>query len=176
MIKKISIVILFVLIALWQISFLQEFSIFRNYSQLILVISVIFIIFGKLKNGIWFSIIVGLILDMYSTFGFFHITIALLTAITSIHFIFKKLLSRKTIYSIIIVMFISTIIYNLSIWFTTNVFYWFNLHTMSIELNPQLLVQIIGKLIINSVLLVFLYTFIKFLINQLKTGFIVKSN
>jgi len=174
--KNIFIIFSAILLAIWQISFLYEFDFLINYLNFALVIIVLLAILINYKNSIIFTLTVGLTLDLFSPFSFGLITVALITTTLIIYSLYKKYFTQKSGYSLVIIMIISTIIFNLFLWLTTNTFYWFNWHDLNIIFSLSYLYQVIGQIILNTLVIILIWLLVKFVNKQIKTKFFFSSH
>ncbi|MFH0815101.1 MAG: hypothetical protein V1902_03455 [Candidatus Falkowbacteria bacterium] len=79
-----------------------------------------FVFWGFLLNfreAIVFSVIVGIILEIYSAFAFGAILLGLLVALSVCNWIFLSALTNRSLYTIIILMFLATLVYHFVFWF-----------------------------------------------------------
>lgn len=174
--KNFLIILSAILLAIWQVSFLYEFNFLKNNLNFVLVIIVLLAIIINYKNSIIFTLTAGLTLDLFSPFSFGLITIALITTTLIIYLLFKKYFTRKSGYSLIIIMIVSTITFNLLLWLTTNFFYWFNWHDLNIIFSLSYLYQIIGQIILNTFIICLIWLLLKFVNKQVRTKFLFSSH
>ena len=134
--------IIVILIVIFQISFLYDFTFFRNFLNIVLISVVLLTLFSSYQKGFIFAVTAGLLLDIYSPYNFGIITIALIVPVFLIWYLFKKLFARKTTYSLSIAMIVTTISFHLVIWLLTNIFYWFNLNNITLYLTRGYIISV----------------------------------
>lgn len=174
--KKVFLALMSILITIWQISFLYEFNYLREHLNLVLVLAILLVVISNFKNGFIFALFAGLVLDLYSPFNFGILTVALLTTTFIISVLFRKLITQKSIYSLLIVIIVGTIVYNFTIWSLTNVFYWLDWNFLTIAFSTHFLYQIFGQILSHSLVIVIFWILIKSIKKQIKSKFLFSSN
>ncbi|MFA6098443.1 MAG: hypothetical protein WCV50_00600 [Patescibacteria group bacterium] len=172
MTKWITFGIFAILIALFQISFLFEFNIFNQYLNLIVLMVVLFSILKDYKTALIFAIISGLVLDIYSPFSFGIITLSLAATVPVMHVIFIKFIAHKSIFTLILAIIVSLLVYNLVLWSFTNIFYWLGWNDFTIKLNPSYLNNLIIQLAFQIILMSIIYFSLKFIKTKFRNKFI----
>jgi hypothetical protein len=173
MIKKTLFVLITILFTLFQISFISQFASLALYCNCVLILTVLISTLGNFKLGFAFAIISGFVLDLYSSFNFGIITVSLLSSIIIMYYLFRKLLARKSVYSIILVMAISTIAYHLIFLATTNIMFWFNWSDIVSVINKQYANIIIIQLVVHSLLIASVYWIIHLVNRKIRSRFII---
>ncbi len=176
MLKPTAYILIIVLLSLFQISFLDQIYIFNTSVNLILVLIVLLATFGKLNRALLFTIIASFILDLYSAYPFGHITFAFMIVTVLVYIVFKKIISHKTIISLLIIIISSTLLYNVLLVLSTNIFKFANWQTTAITLNGGLLLTVTRQLILNSVVMLVAYGILAIVRKQLATKFILDHN
>ncbi len=174
--KKVFWILASTLIAIWQISFLYQFNYFREHLNLVLVFAILLVVISSFKNGLIFALFAGLVLDLYSPFNFGILTVALLTTTFGINILFRKLITQKSIYSLLIVIIVGTIVYNFIILSLVNVFYWLDWSFLTIAFSTHFLYQILGQILLHSLVIVVFWISIKSVKKQIKSKFLFSSN
>ncbi len=175
MFKKAIYFLLIVLTVLWQMSFLYEFSFFRNYINIILILLVLITMTINYKSGLWFAVISGILLDIYSPFIFGVLTISLIVPVSLSYFLLRGYFARKSTYSLLLVMAISTLAYHLLQWGLSNVLFLFGASEIKIIITPQFVYTVIGQTIMHSIILLLLYLVFKFLTRKIKSKVILSE-
>jgi rod shape-determining protein MreD len=173
MIKKIFFIIGVILLGLLQVSFFNSFEMIRYYTNIVLVLAILITVTIGYQRGLLFAILTGLLLDCFSSFSFGTITVALLIPIVVIYYIFRKWLAHKSIYSLMLVIILSTLIYNLLLWLLTNTFYWLNWSDLAITFNYRFISMIGGQLIGNITIVVLLYLIVSLVLQKIKSRFLI---
>lgn len=176
MIKNIVFVLLAILLILSQISFFDNFLLFRQYFNLVLIVVVFFTVIINFKYGIYFAIISGLILDLYSPYNYGLISVSMIIPVILISFLFKKLLARRSLFSLALVMIISTFVYHLCLSLLTNLFFWFGRNNMAISLNADYLYTVLIQIAVNTIFIFLLFIFVKFINEKIKSKFLISEH
>ena len=174
MIKKILLVVSIILLVLFQIGFLKEFSNLTRYFNLILIIAIFLTFISEFKTPIIFVFVSGFILDIYSLHIFGVYTFSLLLTILCIKYLSSKYINQKTYYSLVIIALVGTIIYNLILISIINIFYIINISEFAYNINLSLLKDIVFQLIIHSFLLGLLLYIKRFVVSKLKSKVYLK--
>ena len=167
MIRKIFLFLIVIFLALWQISFFSEFYAIKNYCNFILIGTVLITTVINYKNGLVFALLAGLILDSYSAYNFGLLTVSLLLPVIIINYLFRKLLARKSIYSLALLMTISTLAYNL--------FYWLNWNPLTIIIDKPYLFTVLIQILIHVILISVLFWIIKSSRRLIRSKFIISE-
>ncbi|MDP2683851.1 MAG: hypothetical protein Q8P20_02230 [bacterium] len=176
MFKKVLLVVLIILLVLFQIGFLKEFTSFSKYFNLVLIIAIFLTFTSEFNKPLIFTIITGFILEFNSLYLFGTYTLSLLLTIFFIKYLSNKYINQKTYYSLLIITIVGTIAYNLFIIISINFSYIFNFNIFSYNINSSLIKDILFQLLFHSVTLSgFLY--IKRLFNyKLKSKVYLKNS
>jgi rod shape-determining protein MreD len=174
--KKVFWILASILITIWQISFLYEFNYLREHLNLVLVFAILLVVISRFENGLIFALFAGLILDLYSPFNFGILTVALLTTTFIINILLRKLITQKSIYSLLIVIIVGTTVYNFIIWSLINIFYWLDWNFLTIAFSTHLVYQIFGQILLHSLVIVIFWILIKSIKRQIKSKFLFSSN
>ena len=124
--NKIIKIILTILTPIIQISFFSTQNILTHLN-LILCLSALLLFFNS-RFLIYFIIITGVILDIYSILPFPFTTMSLLLTIFFLNLLFKNLLTNRSLYSLILLGIIGTIAYNSILSILTYFAYLFQLY------------------------------------------------
>jgi len=175
MIKKTFLLLILIFLALWQISFFSEFYTVKNYCNFVLVGTVLIATIINYKNGLIFALLAGLILDSYSAYNFGVITVSLLLPVIIINYLFRKLLARKSIYSLALLMVISTLVYHFTLGLLTNLLYWFNWDPLTIIIDKAYLLSVFIQVIVHVILISVVYWLVKSSRRLIRSKFIISE-
>lgn len=121
-VKKITKVLLIILLSLFQISFVNSLSFPFNSLNCVLA-AIIFITLINYDSGLQFMIISSLVLELYSANTFGLIFISYFFTFISIVWIFSNLLTNKSFYSFILIAIFSIFIYNIMFYVFNNLLF-----------------------------------------------------
>jgi len=164
-----------IFLALWQISFFSEFHVVKNYCNFILIGTVLITTVVSHKNGLIFALLAGLILDLYSAYNFGLLTVSLLLPVITNNYLSKKLLAKKSIYSLALLMIISTLAYNFVLTLLANLFYWLNWNPLTIIIDKPYLLTIFIQILIHVILISTLFWIIKSSRRLIRSKFIISE-
>lgn len=123
--KYFKIVLYFVLalgLVLFQFSVLNSWPGFWGRLNLILLAAIWLLIFYNLKTAGYFSLALGLIMDIFSFYPFGLYSLSLILVLLLANFIWQNLLTNRSIYSFLSLGFIMVFFYHL--WLYTLIFIW----------------------------------------------------
>ncbi|MFH1366612.1 MAG: hypothetical protein ABIH38_01320 [Patescibacteria group bacterium] len=162
--------------------FLLQYS-FINFSGELftfvnpLLFSIIFVsLFYSAKITIFWVIIGGFLLDIYSLFNFGIHIISLMVMVLLVHYFFQKFITNHTFYSFVFLTAASTLFYYLLLMALTTLLYILNFSELTWQMNNQLTLAILVQILINSVFMGLIYYIFSSFSNRLKANFILKSN
>ncbi len=111
--KILKLFVLALFVFLIQVSFINSFPGLISNINLILFVLISFFIFYDFKTSLYFSLLIGLLLDVFS-FSFFGIyTLSLTATLILADFISTNLLTNRSIYSFLSLSFFSVLFYRL---------------------------------------------------------------
>lgn len=174
MIKSLISLIGIIILVLFQINFFSVFGL-APYINFILIIAVLISIYKGYRSSLIFCVISGVLLDFYSSFGFGSFTIALIVPIVVMFYIFRKLLAHRSIYTLVLVMIVSTVIFHLIFWSLVNLQYWLNWSKFNIGWSTTYLTQVGMQLITHSILAVIFYFSARFINNKIRANFFISE-
>ncbi|MBI5254505.1 hypothetical protein HY932_01855 [Candidatus Falkowbacteria bacterium] len=109
--------ILFVLVlVLMQTSFLPILGMPFARFDFVLACFVFWGFLINFREAIIYAVIVGIVLEIYSAFAFGAILLGLLVSMAVCNWIFLSALTNRSLYTIIILMFLATLIYHFVFW------------------------------------------------------------
>lgn len=98
-----------------QVSFLTTWPKPVSSLNIILSLVIFFAIILNYKKSLWYAFGAGLFVELFSGYGFGITTLALILTVIIINFLFNNFFTNRSFYSLMILGFIATIIYNLLI-------------------------------------------------------------
>jgi hypothetical protein len=174
MIRTIFAIIVAILLVLFQVSFFNAFDA-APYIHFILIATVLIATLQSYRNGFMFAVLSGLLLDLYSPFSFGSITISLLIPIIIIYYLFRKLLAHKSVYTLMLVMAISTLAYHTTFLLLINTAYWFNWNNLTIDLSIRYVQLVVAQLVIHTVLVILLFAAMRFVNRKFRARFFISE-
>lgn len=158
--KKIVVILLSILCSIVQISFLPSINALAGLN--ILLIISIFLLFYDSPNLYCFIIAGGLAYDIYSSLFFPSVTISILATILFSRLLFKNSFTNQSFYSLVILSFISLVVYNLIKILLLHAFYFLRLSEIILTLNKLYFFGLISQFIVNLTFIIILYVFQNF--------------
>jgi len=165
-----------IIIVLFQISFLNDLIFIKNFLNIVIICAVLITINISYQRGFMFSIMAGIVLDIYSPYNFGIITIALTCSVLLITNLFKKILANKSIYSQIIAMSATTISYHIIIWLIASILFWLGWSEFGPAVSERYLIIILGQVLIHIVLTAIIFTMARLISQKLRLKFFLNKN
>lgn len=175
MTKQIIFAITTIVIALLQISFLHEFPLLRYSLNFVLICVVLVTTISNYRNGFIFALLAGLILDLFSPFLYGTITFALVVPVVVIFVLFRKFLARKSAYSILGVIILSTIAYHAMLLLATTLIKLTDDSSLSFSLDGRYLLFVLTQLAVHSIVTLALFYSIRMLGNKFRSTFMISD-
>ena len=176
MLKKIFFTIMLILLAIFQVSFFSQFNFFQTSLNIILVTVILITLIREYRVALIAAIILGLTLDLYSVYGFGIITLALLLPVIICNNLLQKFFARRSILSLIFLMLISTLTYNLIILIFTSLSYWLNWNNIYVIFDFNYLIILLKQSVFNTTALIFLFTIIQYFNKKIRSKFLISEN
>lgn len=168
--KNFFIFLILTLLVVLQTSFLPSINYLDNINLiLILIFSFIFIL--GIKKALWWGLVGGLMLDLYSILNFGVITIALISSLVLTYFLFKNFFINRSFSSLIILITTATLFYNLILIILSKILKFINLNTYDIILTFQYFYSLIEKIIFNILLILIIFFIGNYLSRKLRFNF-----
>ncbi|MCH7492006.1 rod shape-determining protein MreD [Patescibacteria group bacterium] len=176
MTKNIIFILSTVFLVLFQISFVHEFYFFRSNINIVLLAVVFLAVMSNSRRSLSFAILAGIMLDIYSPFTFGINTLALVIPVFLIHNVFRKLLTRKSLISTIIVMAMSVAVYHGVLLFLSTLFFWLGWRDISASIAPEYLLLVINQILWHSAAISLLFLLMRMISQKIKLNFLINEN
>jgi len=175
MIRKISIAITIIVLAILQTSFLNLFDSSIAYLNLI-VLFLVFLVFSlDLIPLLWWSLATGIVLELFSIFPYgLTATIVLLTAV-GLQFLFKNFLTNRSIYTFVLLVVAGTAIYNLLLFLSSFLLFSLNVTDFNFLSGQLFWTGLIYQTLFNLCTAWVLFFISQFLSNRLKKRFLLSK-
>lgn len=177
MVIKIFQKIFFVLIVLiLQISFIPNLGWIFCLLNIVLL-SLIFIgIINNFQAAFIYALIMGPVLDLYGELFFPAITICLLLTLALVRFIFLRVFTNRSYYSVIFLTALALIIYNYLYNFLAVIFSLIHFHSFNLILlySKADLIALLWQILINVIFISIIFAISYFLSNKFQSGSIKK--
>lgn len=146
-----------------QISLLPALAISRAIPNLILVVAISWLLLGDYKTGFWLLFGSGLLLDLFLG-SFFGVTtfVMLLTYIFA-YFLEQNFLNSGEKYSKLIIMMLTTVVYNLIYWVAMEASKLLRLSPFNSLVDYNFFASILIQIVLNIILLFFAYRLFKYI-------------
>ena len=175
-------IIFIIIISIIQLSFISAFNGLAHL-DIILSIAIILLFFhsktsqhsGKGLNFLSsFVVISGVILDSYSQLPFPVITLSLITSIFLLNILFKNLFTNRSLYSLMLLGLIGTIIYNFVLYVLVYLAYIFKFAKYYPELNKLYFSFALWQIIANIIFLAILWFIFNFFRAKIQKTFFLE--
>ncbi len=173
MIRHTITIVSLVLLVVLQTTVLSQFETIANNVNIFLLAIMFFLLATKLKLYFVWTIILGVLADMYSGLGFGVITISLLITASVAYLLYISFFSHRTSLSLVLLVSVMTVIYTLSISILSFIYFWLNAHDITVDLNAHYLLYVFEQTVYTSIAFVILYLLFNSVIKQFRERFII---
>lgn len=173
MYKNIIIIILLIFLIFFQMSFVTAFAAPFSNLNLILSICVFTVLIYDFSTAAKLGLLLSLIMEIYSSMVFGVILVSLFITIIALYLLFINLFTNKSLYSLITLSALGTIVYGLLITLFNNLFYYLGVSNFKFILNYNFLLNYFFEILLNIVVLIMFFYLYNFLTKELKAYFIV---
>ncbi|MBU0707428.1 hypothetical protein KKG41_03580 [Patescibacteria group bacterium] len=174
MIKNISLLILIVLVVIGKTSIFPHFSWLSNTNFFILVI-VMMLFVSKMRSYFIWTIVTGLLLDIFSGYGFGVITLSLIITSLVAYILYLNYFSHHTGLALIALVAIMSFVYVLSFSMLSILFYVIDISAYRMTINLELLLSVVRQMLYTSVGFIILYTLFNGAIKRINHRFIISG-
>lgn len=146
-----------------QIAILSNFKIFVNLN-LIFCLTVFFVLTFNFSRALLWALVGGFLLDFYSLFPFGNHIFIFLSIILILRYLLKNFFSHRSFYSLLILIIIGVLIYNLELLILGYAFSFLKMVELPVILDKIYLINFLGQIILNTFiisLLIILFEFQK---------------
>lgn len=152
-------VISIIILGIIQVSFLTTWPQPVSSLNITLSLVVFFAIILSYKKSLWYSFGVGLFIELFSGYVFGLTTLSLILTVIVVNFLFNNFFTNRSFYSLMILGFIATIIYNLLITAALSLLALFGFNIIGFEFSffTQYLWQPFFNLIILAIIFITYY-------------------
>ncbi|PIY95518.1 MAG: hypothetical protein COY66_06660 [Candidatus Kerfeldbacteria bacterium CG_4_10_14_0_8_um_filter_42_10] len=124
----------------------------------ILIIFLVFLVFYlETVPMLWFAFLTGAITELFSFYPFGIVTAIVVTSAIFLSFLFKNFLTNRSLYTFLLLTAAGTIIYNLLIFISSYILYWFEDAGISIVSGNKFWIGLLWQLIINVIVALVLF-------------------
>ena len=174
MISKILLFLFIISIGMIQVSFLTTWPDPIRSLNLILLLSVFIAIIFSYKSGLWYAFGSGLFLELYSSNGFGLIVLSLFLTVVGINMLFKNFFTNRSIYSLLLLGFIATVIYNIIFYILSFILVVLNLSQAL--LNFSFFNIFFWQPLLNLLVLGIIFVIYQLTTNRIRSMFIMPNN
>lgn len=168
-IKILIYLLIIVVAAFFEVSFLKTLGWPFSYLQIILTVSIFAAIVFNLNYSFFWIILGGYLLDLYSPFPFGLTIISVLIAVLIVKKLSLWRLASRTIYSLIILTILGTLIYHLIFFGFNELMLFFQKSSIDYGLD---FTKILWHITDNILLLILLFVLFKQITTRFKTAYL----
>ena len=112
--------------------------------------------------ALWWAFGIGILSNLFSIYSFGIIPISLLMSIIIINYLFTRIITNRSLYSLLALGFIGTLIYNFFLWLATNAAYYMQINEYRIILDRSFWLMLSWQSALNVLLLFILFSLSNF--------------
>ena len=173
MISKIAInIILIFLACIVQVSFINNSISPLNNLNLILVLIIFIAIIFNLSLAFLWGIVSGFILDSLSVATFGVYLSASFLIIIIINWLFKRFFTNKSIYTVLLLGLIGTILFKIFIWFFNYLAFYLKLSDFQVTFTRLIAVSLAWQVVLNLIFLTIIFLVVWYTSRRLKSQFL----
>lgn len=165
---------LILVITIFQISFFSFLNYPLNNLNVILTTIVFITIILNYRLGLYSAVLAGIVLDLYSVNGLGPVIITLLVVVLSLNFLFNNFFTNRSFYSLLVLGFIGTVIYDVVLLFLKYIFYSLKINGLIPNLDRFWFYNFSWQIILNLVLISLIFLIFNALSKKLKSVFLVR--
>ncbi len=151
-------IFLIIFFAILQTSFFPLLPYPFNYFNLILPIIFFITVILNYRDGLWFALCAGIIIDFFSFLNFGALTLSMLAAVVFINWLFSNFFTNRSFYSLIILGFLGNLIYIAGLLFLNFVFFILDTNTaLAHFLTLSNFFRLLWQILFNVLLLTILF-------------------
>lgn len=170
--KIVSNTILIIFLSLVQTNFFTALPWPWNFFNLVLSIAIFITVITNYRQGLWFALFSGLIIDTFSSLPFGTMTLATLLVVITINTLFNNFFTNRSLYSLIILGFLGNIIYFIFLLLINSVLFVFGvINNLDIFFTGENIYGFLWQAIFNVFLLALLFIIFNFVSKKLKSVF-----
>jgi len=162
---NIIIYILFFILVIFQVAFLGNFSFFLLRFNLIIVGLVLLLNLLKFERFLPVALLSGVVLDLYSSLPFGVYALTMLVTFVILEILFVNFFTNHSLYSIVLLGVIATVVYNLIFLLLNGLMYLLNFGNVIV--GQVYLLNFIWQIFDNAVILIICF----YLINSISKRF-----
>jgi len=148
---------------------------FLNNLNFLLVILVFITIISGFDLGFIFALIVGFIYNIFSFLPLGTFIIIYLVILILVNFLYKNVLINFSFLTNFILIIMATLLYNFLLPFVTYIFYALNIIKLYIVIDNDYIINFLKAIILNSLLISFIFIIAKLTIQKLNLVFLIKK-
>lgn len=148
-----------IIVALLQVDILPNLSDKLGNMDVILVVLIFTAVVYRFYLSVIYGLILGFYIDLYSLLPFGATLLSYMLVLYLVYLIFKKILTNKSFYSLLSVMFIGTLIYNIFLYLFRTLFYFWDTKDYLLLKNYTIVSaqNLVWQLLLNLLLVIFLF-------------------
>ncbi|RLC36956.1 hypothetical protein DRH27_04425 [Candidatus Falkowbacteria bacterium] len=168
-------IVLAIILAIIQIAFISGLPSWFSNLNLILVVLVFILGLTGFRYAWWWSLGLGILLDVYHflPFGIFLISLSLAILLTN--FLLTNFFTNRSLYSFLALTTLAGISYKIILYFLSFTSNFFNISSIFLDINGSVLIDEARCLAVNIAAAFFIYYFLSLISNRLKPVFLLRG-
>lgn len=168
-------IVLAIILAIVQIAFISGLPSWFSNLNLILIVLVFILGLIGFQSAWWWSLGLGILMDIYHFLPFGIFLISLSSAILLTNFLLTNFFTNRSLYSFLALTTLAGIFYNIILYFLSFISNFFNISGVFIKINSGVLVNELRGLAVNILAAIFIYYFLNLISARLKPVFLLRS-
>lgn len=165
---------LIIILITFQVSFFPFLDYPVNNLNIILTIIIFITVILNYQLGLYWAAAVGLFIDLYSINNFGVVMTALLVTVICINALFNNFFTNRSFYSLLVLSFLGTLIYNILTLILKFPFYFLKMDIVSPIPDLLWLYNLLWQIVLNITLVSIIFLLFNSLSKKLKSVFLIK--
>lgn len=168
-------ILLIFFIIILQTGFLPSIGWSISQTDLILVAIIFITIIISIEKVYLWIVVGGVLIGLYTLHNPILTIVPMLITIYLINSIFKHFFTNRSLYSLLFLGAIGTLLYNILTTFLIHLAWYLKISEFRIWINRFFFENLIRQIIANEILLIILFVVLNFLSNRLKSYFLIRD-
>lgn len=172
--RLIAKIIFTIVLFIFQVSFLNNFHLWGENLNLILVIFIYLIIGFGFQETVWMILLSGILLDLYSSYFFGLITLCLLFSLFTVYFLFTNFFSNRSFLTILALVTFGTVIFNIFFGILVVVGSYLGFHKYGLDAGiASFTLSLFKDITLNLFITLFLFIIVESFSKRIKSRFLI---
>lgn len=175
MIRKLLIFLIILILNIIQVSFLNLASDGIAIVNIMILFLVTLVFSLELIPFLWWSLVTGVIIDLFSPFPFGTTTIVIITTSIILQFLFKNFLTNRSLYTFVLLSMTGTLVYNFLLFAASYLLYSLNINQFYLLYGSRFWIGLIWQIVFNTIIAVIIFFSLRYITNRFQKQFLISK-